>query len=220
MRFGVELKANNSLSDLAGGLALPVQQLTQFLASRIRARVVDQGASPDGSALPDKGSLRSSTGRAQQTGARWWVGPGLPQPAGALSVIATGEMAGWAVYRDYASYIAALPPMDRRRQGKRTGETWDSLRVRSMSPNRAKATFYGTRKTSKNAKTRIGYASLATLAARGLKFTFLEYSEGERQAVQNMAQEMLEGSLRGVLLGAASQRVSVRLRGFQGGIRR
>lgn len=219
VRFGIDVKVNNKLSELQRGLAVPVQTLAQWLASAIRDRVQREARDPQGRSWSRLGTYRT-TGRAQDDQARWWVRPEFPQPPGWLYQVEHGEFAGWAVYESYRRYLELLPPLEQRRRWTRTGAMWDSLRVRMMAPNRAKVTFFGTRPTSPGARRRVSNAQLATLAGRGERASVLQYSEPERQEVAAMAQEMLESSLRGVLLGAAASPVRVRMRGVQGTLRR
>ena len=220
IKYGIEVKVSSRFSELKQALFLPVADLTTNLAAAIRLRVSGQGMGADMSALPNKGTVRTTTGRSRDPSARWWVSPDHPQPNGWMQRVDTGDLAGWAVYRSYEDFLSRLDPIARRLQAKRTGELWESLRVRMMAPNRAKATFYGGRKTSKNAGARIAFAQIATLAARGLKHGLLQYSAKELQETRDDAQEMLTGAMRARLLGAAAAPVRTRLRGVQGTLRR
>lgn len=207
----IDYRVSNKLPELSRKLSVPLRDLSRVLASRIRSRVVDEGKSSQLRQFSRLGTYRNSNGAGQRPDWKWWVPPpkGVArqtvQPPGYLFRVETGEWKGYAVYRNFQDYISRLPQKMQWRRMYRTGETWASLRVRVMSRSRMKVAFYGTKKTSKNARSRVAYGQVAYLAVRQERPpNVLDYSEQDRQWFVSQIQHQLETGWRDVLTGSAA----------------
>lgn len=216
----VEYRVTNKLPELSRALSVPLRDLTRALASRIRSRVRDEGKSAQLRRFSRLGTYRNSTGRGQDAQAKWWVRPDAHQPAGWLYRVTEGEFAGWAVYENLRKYVSLLPARMQWRRMDRTGATWAAMKVRVMARNRMKVAFYGTKKTSARAKSRVAYGQVAYLSVRHESPpNVLAYSDEDEAWFIGQIEHQLTTNFRQVLLGSAAG-AAVPRRGVQGWVTR
>lgn|GEM_PF-2321633 len=188
--FEINIKHNNRLSAAAQRLVVPFAKLGQDIAQRIRLRAAD-GFDPENrpwTPLSTKSGGRA--GRDKKNPNWFWVRPSDPQPTGYLFKVpeTARTFAGYAVYHDYATFLANSDGGNRR-DFYRTGELWASLRVRPQSANRIKLIFSGSRKVG--GKT-IQNRRIAQLAAKNERFGVLTYSDAERQVAVDFVKASID----------------------------
>lgn len=135
MTIKVEVKANNSLSELARKLVIPIVELGQRLGEEIIPRV-QRGESIDG---PFR-KLGADSPETSDSGL-YWVHPARPQPPGHVVKPTTSGLRGWAGYRSYRDYVDRLGELAR--DFTERGILMAAAKVRANGPGRAKLTFYG-----------------------------------------------------------------------------
>lgn len=198
----VEWKRQDKLVELSRRLSIPLQALSQRLAQRIKTRVQREGKDAKNAEFSPLGSYNMG-GRSADPTWKWWVEPGKRQPGGWLYRIESGEHAGTAVYENLQHYISLLPAYLQKRRFDDTGEMWRAFKGRIISKSRVKWTFYGTRKTSTNARGRIANAQVAYLAGMRERYMVLQYSAEEKRLFTQEAMELLESSMGSVLVASA-----------------
>jgi hypothetical protein len=136
----IQVKHHSALSELQKRIGAPLVEIASIVLQRVHARTLG-GMGPVGKLAPLGAYSKSN-------GVPFWVGPDKPQPAGEMYKVKPDakRFAGFAVYRDYATY-AALHGTSR--DLTETGEAWSKAAVRLQSPTRATAAFYGTHKSGK-----------------------------------------------------------------------
>jgi hypothetical protein len=200
----INYKGFNKLSELEKRLILPLQTAAANLAARIRDRVL-RGVGPSGQNWKRLGTY-TTTGRSQDPDNKWWVGPGLPQPAGYVDKIEGGKWQGWAIYENYERYLE-LMPNGHRRDWNKSGRLWQSLGIRAMAVNKVKVSFYGSRQKG------VAQAQVAYLAGRKEDASVLMYSAEEGQAFvdeikASMDQEFARRLGQAVELGRINSRLA------------
>ncbi len=139
--LGVKVKHHGALSELQKRIGAPLVEIASIVLARVHARTLG-GMGPFARLAP-------LGARSRSNGIPFWVGPDKPQPAGEKYKVkdTAKRFAGFAVYRDYATY-AALHGQSR--DLSETGEAWSKAAVRLQTPSRATAAFYGSHKSGKD----------------------------------------------------------------------
>lgn len=168
----IEIKVTSvsSLTAFERAFALPLMKIGIHLA-RVIAERGKRGMGPDGPMRPLGADADPSST------ARFWLEPargGTRAPA--ENRVASGPFAGWAVWKNYAAYVAATAgraPRDL----EETGSFWRSIRVRVTSPSRVKVAPYGAH-TGPSGE-RISNSAVGFLASRGEQKPLLHPSRQE-----------------------------------------
>lgn len=183
-------------------LSIPLMQIGEMVLFRIRDRV---------------SGGRAPIGMFRQLGSdfegvdydRWWVPPGQPQPSGYLTIVQSGEFAGWAIYDGYKKYLDSLPDK-RTRKWTKTGEFWRATGVKYINAKRVKVSSFGRRKSGNGT---IANAQVGYLAGRNERFNVFEPSQEERDEALAMAADLLTENLRRAIgIVAEQQAVAKRAR--------
>lgn len=167
----VKVKAfASSFTEFDKRMALPLLKIGKHLAAAMMARV-KRGQGAEGPMRP----LGADADPSSVT--RFWLAPergGSNAPD--ENRIKDGKLAGWAVWRNYWTYIQSQG-LKAPRDVEETGDFWRSVAVRANGPNRVKIAPYGTHRGPSGLavkNTSIGY-----LASRGEPLPLLHPSRQE-----------------------------------------
>lgn len=204
--FKVSIKKSKILTQGQRDLAMPLVEVTQFLAGLMVERI-QRGQGPRG-----PWSTYASGGEARDE-SYFWVAPGRPQPgdpgskSGLVFRIETGEWKGWAAYESVGAYYRLRGLAGQPHDFEETGKLLrDNLGVRIMTPRHIRLAFYGQHG-------RLSAKAVAWLASRGESEPLLMPSESEVGQVQRVLAETInEAIIEGAKLGEVAQRLTSRSR--------
>lgn len=179
----IQVKHHSALSEFQRRIGAPLVEIATIVLRRVHARTL-AGMGPFGRLAPLGAYSKSN-------GVPFWVGPDKPQPAGEMYKVDAGakRFAGFAVYRDYATYAALHGGS---RDLSETGEAWSKAAVRLQSPTRATAAFYGTHKSGK------GRAPTGAIIHAGIRrepVPLFRLNDEDRRVIREMVLDRLNADM-------------------------
>lgn len=205
--FNITIKKSRLLTDPQRALALPMVEVTRYLASLIIARI-RRGQGPVGPWNTYAADERSSWREY------FWVAPGRPQPGeegrydgdGLLFRVKKGPWAGWAAYASAKAYYRERGMLGRPHDFEESGELLKRLSIRIVTPRHIRLAFYG-------GHGKMLAKQIAWFASRSERYPLLMPSADEVKAVQAyVAKHINEAIIEGARLGEQAQILSARSR--------
>lgn len=198
----IKVKHHSALSDLQKRIGAPLVEIASIVLARVHARTM-RGQGP-------YGPLTLLGGDRHMTGRRFWVAPDKNQPPGYVFKVPDTAVrkAGFAVYKDYPTYMALGGNVTRDLYDK--GDLWRSAAVRLQNPARATVNFYGFHAFGKG---RIRNEGLAHMHMRNEVAPLFRLNDEDRRIIREMvlsklSADMVNASAQAGQVFKASQKAS------------